>query len=161
MAEVGLRWCGGNAAANRTEDLNVKVCEQAINSVIQQSVVGVLQQTQTLPMTRDCFELRSGFLVFRSREVRAFVWKGKSYPSLSKVAFAITGTPPDARLRPSVSHIRTSLCPQLSPFPGNGISRRETKALKCPHQFRMRHRGDGALARSPVHAHAEPSPAIG
>ena len=29
MAEMGLRWCGGDAALNRTEDLNVKVCEEA------------------------------------------------------------------------------------------------------------------------------------
>ena len=62
---------------------------------------------------------------------------------------------PDARLYPSVGvDIRTNLCPHQSPFPGNGISRPETKALKCPHQVRIRHRGDGALTRSPANSGA-------
>src|SRR5438270_14030832 len=30
MAEVGLRWCGTNAAMHRTEDLDVKVHEEAL-----------------------------------------------------------------------------------------------------------------------------------
>jgi hypothetical protein len=34
MPEVGLRWCDGDAASNRTEDLNVKVRAEAIISLI-------------------------------------------------------------------------------------------------------------------------------
>ena len=33
IAEVGRRWCGRDAALNRTEDLNVKVCEEFINYI--------------------------------------------------------------------------------------------------------------------------------
>jgi hypothetical protein len=31
IAEVGLRWCGANAAIDPTEDLDVKICEEAIS----------------------------------------------------------------------------------------------------------------------------------
>jgi len=34
MAEVGLRWCGANAAIHRTEDLDVKICEEAVSCLI-------------------------------------------------------------------------------------------------------------------------------
>jgi hypothetical protein len=34
MAEVGLRWWRRDAAMNRTEDLNVKVREEALSSLI-------------------------------------------------------------------------------------------------------------------------------
>src|SRR5687767_4554608 len=34
LAETGLRWCGANAAMNRTEDLHVKVCEEAAGCII-------------------------------------------------------------------------------------------------------------------------------
>ncbi|MFY9838780.1 MAG: hypothetical protein WAK55_20345 [Xanthobacteraceae bacterium] len=30
IAEVGLRWCGAEAVINLTEDLNVKVHEEAV-----------------------------------------------------------------------------------------------------------------------------------
>jgi hypothetical protein len=30
MAEVGLRWCGTTPPSTETEDLDVKVCEEAI-----------------------------------------------------------------------------------------------------------------------------------
>jgi hypothetical protein len=32
MAEVGLWWCGATPPSNETEDLDVKVCEEAITS---------------------------------------------------------------------------------------------------------------------------------
>jgi hypothetical protein len=32
MAEVGLRWCGATPPSTETEDLDVKVCEEAIIS---------------------------------------------------------------------------------------------------------------------------------
>src|SRR5258707_4104178 len=35
MAEVGLRWCGIDAAFNRTEDLDVKVSKEALSSAIR------------------------------------------------------------------------------------------------------------------------------
>src|SRR5260221_5508246 len=35
MAEVGLRWCGVDAAFNRTEDLDVKVSKEALSSAIR------------------------------------------------------------------------------------------------------------------------------
>jgi len=33
VAEVGLRWCGATPPSTETEDLDVKVCEEAITSV--------------------------------------------------------------------------------------------------------------------------------
>ena len=32
MAEVGLRWCGATPPSTETEDLDVKVCEEAITA---------------------------------------------------------------------------------------------------------------------------------
>jgi len=47
IAEVGLRWCGRDAASNRTEDLNVKAHEEAIiqSSAMSASAAKSPQQT--------------------------------------------------------------------------------------------------------------------
>jgi len=37
MAEVGLRWCGTTPPSTETEDLDVKVCEEAITSARTQA----------------------------------------------------------------------------------------------------------------------------
>jgi hypothetical protein len=85
-ASAGRRWWRRDAASNRTEDLNVKVCEETPEKAGQRAVA------------RRPVHARPGTVLGREWNGQmqrvtvlenGFAWKGKIYPSLSKIALAI------------------------------------------------------------------------
>jgi len=81
-----------------------------------------------------------------------FAWNSKTYPSLSKVAFAITG------FRPSSSPFEPSLYRLRSPLPGNGIFRAEKKVQHVPRTTDQRSQGPSGRTTTPLSRGLSPQP---